>query len=321
MPDDEPAGPKIPSNRLSQTVSVPLPRPSPETNPSARYRTSEAGDNSHAFSGPFVFTLDPGQSAPINVEFGNTGTTAWTGSQGYSLHNTTLGNTFTLSQGHTPQGGAQGCDGLEPGGTCIWNISFNLNTGDPASGTFSYRISHSGVDFGDTITVTWGPSGNPPLNQAIDNSHALSGPFNFVLNQGQQQSYVLDFSNTGTTTWLTSQGYAVHNTTNDKVFSLNNCNNTGPQGECKYEITLTVGSGDALSGTYRYQMSHSGKDFGDTITVTWGPNSNPVPSSRRAGFDFDGDGKSDLAVYYPGGPPGSQSTWFITPSSGGPVLG
>lgn len=121
-------------------------------------------DNAQALSGPFNFTLDPGQRADYSIKFQNTGTTTWWTSGGYVLKNDGLGMTFPLGDPFPT-----GCDGTPPGGWCNWNLWLTAGT-TPGTYTWPHRMYHGSSGFGNTITVTFTVRATPTPTPTATNT-------------------------------------------------------------------------------------------------------------------------------------------------------
>ncbi len=114
-------------------------------------------DDAFALSGPFDFTLVPGQTIQYHVMFENIGNTIWRSADGYVLRETGTGGAVALGS----------CDPVAPDEFCDWLQTFTA--GAPGSSMLHYRMFHGATAFGDTILVNLtvpGATGTPVMPTA-----------------------------------------------------------------------------------------------------------------------------------------------------------
>ncbi|MEA2640478.1 MAG: hypothetical protein QOF51_1872 [Chloroflexota bacterium] len=133
------------------------PTPAPTANP---------GDNSAVVASPVNVTATANAPAVPTAGFFNTGTNTWTAAAGYTIRELTTNTTFTL-----PSSG--GCSAIAPPNGC--NFNFPAVTAPPSGSlVLLYRMFHSGVGFGATVTVNINVSGTPTSTSTPTNMPANS---------------------------------------------------------------------------------------------------------------------------------------------------
>ena len=182
-----------------------------------------------------------------------------------------------------------------------------------------------------TVKVTDAASGTAQKALSITVSAAGAGPYDaqFVsqnvptsLTPGQTFSVNMKFLNTGTQTWtgvnayyFASQNPSLNQTWGGNGVPLDNFMPVGPgqQVDVTFQATAPL-----TAGSYNFQWQMYKNDgvtgfFGQVSTnVVIQVGAAPPPPARKVPCDFDGDGKSDLAVWR-----STDDFWYIINSSTG----
>ncbi len=140
-----PTATSSPTSTATQTrTPTPTTRTASPTATATSTPATTTGDAATAQSGPYSFTLRPGEQGTFDIRFANVGTTIWS-SPDYFLN-----ETHTASQRAVALGG---CDPLRPGFVCTWRFTLTAGT-TLGTDVFSYQMYHQPTGgFGDTITV------------------------------------------------------------------------------------------------------------------------------------------------------------------------
>lgn len=133
------------------TTPTPTPTATPTRTTAATPTPALSGqDNAQALTGPYSFTVSPGQRIDYQIKFKNTGTTTWWNSDGHMLEEVETGTTASLG---SPVASG-GCDGLPPGWSCSWPW-WLVAGNNPGTYGVHYRMYRGDAGFGDSISLTW----------------------------------------------------------------------------------------------------------------------------------------------------------------------
>jgi len=150
---------------------------------------------------------------------------------------------------------------------------------------------------------------------ATDNAAFVSQTIQSTLIQGQLASASVTMTNTGTSTWAAGTYYlGSQNPQSNNTWGLNRVNLTSavsPGGQATFPFNVTA---PTSAGTYNFQwqMARDGGGVFGSMSTNLSIVVN-APLGKRS-FDFDGDGKADIAVYRP-----TNGYWFVIDSSNSQV--
>src|SRR5579884_1294103 len=128
-----------------------------------------------------------------------------------------------------------------------------------------------------------------------DAAWARTGPFALTVSPGSSVGpYDVEFSNTGTTTWQSSEGYALVEEVTGEAYPL--CASAvypDPRFACDWRFSpVAPDQPGSFPGWRRYRMHHGSVAFGDAISVDLtvvgptptptGPSASPTPTSTAA---------------------------------------
>jgi len=267
--------------------------------------------NSQFVSQTTPTSVTPGQTLNVNMKWLNTGTQTWSGSLFYlasqnpALNETWGGNavslsSFVVSPGQQLDVTFQASAPVTPG---TYNFQWQLFKND-GTGFFGQVSPNVAVQVG-----------SPPPPAPVDNASFVSQSIPSSMIAGQTAGISVTMSNTGNTTWAAGTYFlGSQNPQANSTWGLNRVNvasPVAPGGQATFTFNVTA---PIVPGTYNFQWQMAkdgGGSFGSMSTNLGIAVSAPV---RKTPFEFDGDGKADIAVYRP-----SNGYWFTIKSSNSQV--
>jgi hypothetical protein len=242
-------------------------------------------------------SLTPGQNFSISMRWLNTGTQTWSGANFYiASQNPPLNTTW---------GGAGGYNAVSL-------INFVIAPGQQLDATFTMTApSTPGVYnfqwqlYQDLGALFFGQmSTNVPIQvgaASTDDAGFVSQTVAASMVGGVTYPVSVTMTNSGTTTWAAGSYYlGSQNPQGNSTWGLNRVNlasPTAPGAQATFTFNVLAPS---IPGTYNFQwrMANASGYFGNAstnvaINVT-------APPSRKAAFDVDGDGRSDISYYRAG---------------------
>jgi hypothetical protein len=191
--------------------------------------------------------------------------------------------------GHPASGGSDGNSVIAPAG-CTWTTISNnpwitVTSGASSSGTASFTYS---------VAVNTGPARQGTLTVA---------GLTYFINQASGCTYQLSHS---------SAGYPAAGTNSDGVSVTTGSGCLWTAASNANWITVTSGGSGSGSGSTIWSVAaNTGPARQGTLTVAGATFTiNQAAAPRRAPFDFDGDGRTDVSIFRP-----SDGSWWYLRSS------
>ena len=254
-------------------------------------------------------TVNPGQTFTVNIKWLNLGTETW-------------GAGFRVVSQNPPQNSTWGGNNVPLAG--LFNVpqgqeldlSFTVFA-PTASGTYNFQWQMWKDGFGffgqmsPNLVIQVGSGGG---GGGTNGSTFVSQSVPSSMTTGQSYSVTVTMKNSGTTTWTTSSyKLGSQNPQDNNTWGLNRVNlstSVAPNADATFTFNVTA---PATAGTYNFQwrMIQEGSGFfGATSTNVSIIVSAPPSGGRRTQFDYDGDGKADIAIWRQG--PGE---WWVINST------
>jgi hypothetical protein len=254
--------------------------------------------NSQFVSQTVPTSLTPGQNFNVSMRWTNTGTQTWSGSNFYIASQNPPLNIIW--------GGAGGYNAvslinfvISPGQ--LLDATFTM-TAPAAPGTYNFQWQL----YQDGGALFYGQMSTNVAIQVgtvttTDNAGFVSQSVPASMVAGVTYPVSVTMTNSGTTTWAAGTYYlGSQNPQGNSTWGLNRANlssPTAPGSPATFTFNVLAPS---TPGTYNFQwrMANASGSFGNASTnvavnVT-------APPSRKAAFDVDGDGKSDISFYRAG---------------------